>query len=80
MKRMKFKDFMEWCNDRASDGMWGPATVVICTSVIREVLGVPFWRREKKWRELDRQLNVVEGIVIPVNLKIDTYLDLSEGG
>lgn len=30
---MKFKEFVQWCNDRACDGCWGIKEFVICKSI-----------------------------------------------
>ena len=27
---MTYKEFVRWCNERASDGCWGPDTYMLC--------------------------------------------------
>ena len=47
-KRMKFKEFSSWCNDRACDGCWGLTEAIICSNLAEEIYKLPFWNREKK--------------------------------
>ena len=67
---MKFKEFVEWCNQRACDGCWGMNTAMFCIETIREVRKQPFWKREKYWQGINRELQVEEKVVIPINAKI----------
>lgn len=30
---MKFKEFVNWCNERACDGCWGTLTAINCSSI-----------------------------------------------
>lgn len=71
---MTFKQFRKWCNERACDGAWGPYNAVICLSVAKAVRRIPFWRRERFWRKIDEDLQIVETFVEPVNKKIEEYL------
>lgn len=48
---MRFKEFVNWCNERACDGYWGMLTAMTCIDLIGEVIKVPFWKREKFWKE-----------------------------
>ena len=48
--KMKFKEFENWCNERACDGRWGMLTVMVCIDLIGKVIKVPFWKREKFWK------------------------------
>lgn len=50
---MKFKEFTNWCNERACDGCWGMLEAMACIDLIGEVKKVPFWKREKN---LERKL------------------------
>ena len=67
---MKFKEFVEWCNQRACDGCWGMNTAMFCIETIRDVRKQPFWKREKYWHDINRELQVEEKVVIPINAKI----------
>ena len=67
---MTYKQFVAWCNARACDGRWGRCAALTCMSVMHDVRSVPFWRREKRWQELNDSLKIVETIVNPINKKI----------
>lgn len=45
-----------------------------CCNIIREIQGLPFWKREKKWRECEQE--VVTEIVEPTNAKIRELLEV----
>lgn len=48
---MKFKEFVNWCNERACDGCWGTLTAMTCIDLIKEIRKAPFLKREKIWKE-----------------------------
>ena len=48
---MKYKEFEQWCNERACDGRWSMQTAIACIEIMKEVNKQPFWKREKYWRE-----------------------------
>lgn len=66
---MKFKEFRDWCNQRACDGCWGMQTAIVCLSIADAVDKKPFWEREKFWKENFEQ-DVLENIVEPIEKKI----------
>lgn len=66
---MKFKEFVNWCNERACDGCWGTLTAMACIDSIGEVKKVPFWKREKFWKENYEQ-QVLEEIINPIEKKL----------
>lgn len=66
---MTFKEFVEWCNDRACDGCWGLKTAMLCIEVIHDVREHPFWKREKAWKNHHMRATVIE-IVSQTNQKI----------
>lgn len=66
---MKFKEFVNWCNQRACDGCWGMSEAMTCLVLIAEVRKVPFWKREWYWKENYEQ-QVMEEIVNPINKKV----------
>lgn len=68
---MSFKEFKKWCNDRACDGCWGFLDALVCIDIIREIDRLPFWKREKVWKE--KELQVLDEIVNPINEKIRKY-------
>lgn len=68
--RMKFKEFVNWCNHRAADGCWGMETAIVCINIIGEIRKFPFWRREKEWQSVNSVLKIVENVVEPINQKI----------
>ena len=69
---MTFKEFVEWCNMRACDGLWGRYHVIIAIDVIKDVRKRPFWRREKYWKKHYKD-SVVNQIVDPVNKEIERF-------
>ena len=73
---MTYKEFLQWCNERASDGCWGRQTAMYCISVINIMKSTPFWRRKKKWKEYEQL--VVTNFVNPTNEKIHEYLERME--
>lgn len=70
---MKYKEFVKWCNDRASDGCWGMAEAMTCINTMDTVNKKPFWKREKVWKDRYEQ-SIVNNIVIPTNKLIEKYL------
>ena len=65
---MTYKEFYIWCSKRAHDGCWGYSEAVCCLTIIDEIKKLPFWKREKKWKEYECE--VVMQIVEPTNNKI----------
>ena len=74
---MTYKEFVQWCNERACDGRWGLLTAMVCIDIIDSMCSTPFWRRKKKWKEYE-QLVVTE-LVNPTNEKIREYLEKEVG-
>ena len=66
---MKFKEFSNWCNERASDGCWGIIEAMTCSKVYSYIYKKPFWKREKIWHKVYER-SIVTGIVEPINKKI----------
>lgn len=66
---MTFKEFTSWCNDRACDGCWGMLTAMTCLDLMATVNKIPFWKREKVWRE-EYEKQILDEIVEPINQKI----------
>lgn len=66
---MTFKEFTSWCNERACDGCWGMLTAMTCLDLMATVNKIPFWKREKVWRE-QYEKQVLDEIVEPINQKI----------
>ena len=66
---MKFKEFANWCNQRASDGCWGSIEAIICCRICIIIYDKPFWKREKFWKEYYEK-NIVSQIVESTNKKI----------
>lgn len=65
---MKYKQFSKWCSDRMFDGCWGMTEAIICCNIVTDMQKTPFWKREKKWREMSEE--IVTKIVEPTNKKI----------
>lgn len=62
---MKFREFIRWCNERASDGCWGMLEAITCISIMQEVREQHFWKREKYWKE-KYEKTVLNEIVDPI--------------
>jgi hypothetical protein len=52
---MTFKEFDEWCNARACDGMWGIDIVIRSGIILDKMFKTPIWRRRKKWKEFEAE-------------------------
>lgn len=68
---MKYKEFKDWCNERACDGRWGPNIAIICISIMKYINSYPFWKREKEWMKISEE--VEREIINPINQKIEEY-------
>lgn len=68
--KIKFKGFVNWCNERACDGCWGMLEAMTCIDLIEEIRKAPFWKREKFWKENYEQ-QVLEEIINPIEKKLD---------
>lgn len=66
---MRFKEFVDWCNERICDGCWGMLTALTSIDLIHRVKKVSFWKREKYWKQ-EYESRVLEEIVNPINSKI----------
>lgn len=52
---MKYKDFIDWCNDRATDGDWNLQLATECINIIEEFKKIPWWKRNKIWKQIYEQ-------------------------
>lgn len=68
---MKFKEFANWCNNRAADGCWGFKEASLCCYVASEIYKLPFWKREKAWK--NEEEFIVNNIVNPINKMIEKF-------
>ena len=66
---MKFKEFVNWCNERTCDGCWGMLEAMTCIDLINEIRKIPFWKREKLWKENCEQ-QVLEEIINSIEKKM----------
>lgn len=71
-KRMSFKEFTRWCNERACDGCWGMIEAMACIDIMRDVNKMQFWKREKCW-QMEYEDRMLNEIVNPINSKIAKY-------
>ena len=67
---MKFKEFVNWCNERACDGCWGMREAISCINLINEIMKIQFWKREKIWKE-NYERQVLEEIINPIEKKLE---------
>lgn len=70
---MTFKEFVEWCNDRACDGTWNLREVMVVVDIIEDVRKKLPWRQEKYWKRR-YESRVMQRIVIPTNERIEESL------
>lgn len=66
---MTFKEFKIWCNKRAADGCWGMMTAMFCIWILKEVKKIPFWKREKVWKE-KYEKEIMKDVIEPIEKKI----------
>lgn len=65
---MKYKEFVTWCNERATDGCWSCETAEICIQIMAVLRKSSFWKRRKYWNSIKD--TVIETIVNPTNALI----------
>ena len=65
---MKYKEFVDWCNQRARDGCWSMNTAIYCIGVCETINNLPFWKRNKVWKEKYEE-EVVRDVVEAINEK-----------
>ena len=70
---MTFKQFTNWCNERACDGRWGMVEAMVCIDIGTKINKLPFYKREKIWKEQYRD-SVMYEIINPIEKKIAEYL------
>ena len=69
---MKFKKFKVWCNKRACDGCWGMMTAMFCIDILEEVKKIPFWKRERIWKE-KYEKEIMRDVVEPIEKKMKEF-------
>jgi len=67
---MKFKEFNDWCSERACDGRWGSYEAINCATACAIILAKPFWKREKFWENYEHR-EMLERIVDETNKIIE---------
>ena len=65
---MKYKEFVDWCNQRACDGCWSMGTAIYCMDIMKKIGGLPFWKRENEWRKIKDE--VEKDVVSIIEAKI----------
>lgn len=66
---MKYKEFNDWCNQRACDGYWSMETAIYCIGVCEKINQEHFWKREKIWKN-EYEETIVRDVVNIINQKI----------
>ena len=74
---MNYKQFRQWCNERACDGCWGYDTAVYCIRILDDLQKIPFWRRKKAWKKIETR--VLYAVVEPINKKIQEMRRTNDG-
>lgn len=75
---LSYKEFNNWCNQRAADGKWGYNEAIICLDIVRQIDEIPIYRfikRNRLWTELEPCAN---NILTKTNEKIKE-VDNSDG-
>ena len=67
--RVSFRQFVQWCNERACDGCWGIGTAAICIGVMEDVKARPRREQNKFWLE-NFEEEVRTQVIEPINAKI----------
>lgn len=70
---MKYKEFLDWCNLRASDGCWSMGTAIFCSRIISNINALPFWKREKEWQKI--RDDVERDVVSVIDEKIKQMIE-----
>ena len=68
-KSMTYRQFREWCNERACDGCWSRDVAEACIAIMDVMRGLPWYRRRKFWNVIS--FSVMDNIVGPINRKIE---------
>ena len=66
---MKYKEFVDWCNQRACDGCWSAGTAMYCIGICNIINSYRFWKRNKVWKEKYED-EVTNKIIIPIENKM----------
>ena len=70
---MKYKEFNDWCNQRACDGCWSMKTAIYCIGICETINHQPFWKRERIWKD-EYEEDVVRDIVKVIDEKIKKFM------
>ena len=68
---MSYAEFKKWCNQRAADGCWGTRAAITCIEIISHMQTTPFFKRKKRWAEINLNNQVYKDIVAPINARIE---------
>lgn len=68
---MSYAEFLKWCNQRAADGCWGMEVAITCIAIIHHMQTTPFFKRKKRWTEVNLNNQVYKDIVAPINARIE---------
>ena len=69
---MTFKQFKQWCNERACDGCWGSHDALYCINLVQKMMEIPWWKRNKTWKKIEPK--VLYAVVTPINKKIQEVM------
>lgn len=48
---MKYKEFFQWCNERACDGCWSSATAIYCIDIAEKNKQIAVLEKRKRMAE-----------------------------
>ena len=69
---MTFKEFSNWCNERACDGCWSMNTAIYCIGVCETINKEHFWKKEKIWKDKYEQY-ITTNVIDVINKKMKEY-------
>lgn len=70
---MTFAEFRQWCDDRWHDGKWGPGVAILCITILEDMKKERWWKRKKRWAEINENNDVYNAVIKPVNALIQEY-------
>ena len=75
---MTFKEFRYWCNLRYYDGGWSENVAEFCIELGAKIETAPFWKRNRIWRECNKDNWIYTDIIVPTNQLIRKYYGKDE--
>ena len=65
---MTYKQYRNWCTERAMDCCWGFQEAKLCLEILGDIDSLPFWKRNKVWKKIEHKM--LYAVIEPTNRKI----------